>query len=568
MLGALNTQRAELLIHTLIAQGVSYFCLAPGSRSTPLMLAVTALPSSQWCIHFDERGLGFHALGIAKGRKSPVAVIVTSGTAVANLFPAVAEAFASRVPLILLSADRPPELRDCGANQTIDQIKIFGSFVHFYCDLPLSDSLCPHSYLASTLALAARHAKKGPVHINCMIREPFFANTPTPPPAALGPYYEKSQLIPSEESLIRWAQKLSTKTSGVILLGSEAIAGAYQGILSLAEHLGWPIFSDILSGGRQLPPHPLHIPYHTLFLQNSPDLQVEAILHLGNRFTSKTLSHWLSQQTQAEYFQVLHHDSRQDPLLQVSYHIECEENSFACALLPYLPPPRTYPWAWIQKSCIIQQAVNDYFSTQKAFSALSILHSLQNQNTVFLSNSMTIRNADLLLYPPQGPIQAEANRGASGIDGNIATAIGLAQGLGKPIVAIVGDLATLHDLNSLALAKNASVLFVIINNQGGGIFSFLPIQEKTEIFETCVATAHSYDFANAASLFHIPYFSADSQASWQQAWEKAPFPAHSCIIECKLSRQEEVFHHQHFYSYIQEALCSSIKPLPTAALNQ
>ncbi|MBS0627119.1 MAG: 2-succinyl-5-enolpyruvyl-6-hydroxy-3-cyclohexene-1-carboxylic-acid synthase, partial [Verrucomicrobia bacterium] len=397
-IASITLQRAHLIIDTLYELGVKYFCLAPGSRSTPLALALSRLPKECKCVHFDERGLGFHALGFAKASKTPVVIIVTTGTAVANLFPAIAEASLSRVPLILLSADRPSELRDCGANQTMDQAGLFKSFTRFDIDLPLSDPLAPNSYLLSTLSYAvfrSLHGPSGPVQINCMIREPSFP-LKTPLFEAFSPcLYEPTLSIPPLSSFKKWATLLTSYHKGIILLGADAIDDDVHPILSLAEKLGWPIFSDILSGGRQIGDHPYHIEHSDILIKTLPSTKIECVLHIGNNIVSKTLTSWLNNQD-IPTFLVTDHPFRQDPNSNVSYRMQCKPDLFCKTIISCLAEKRSL-WAFFIKNQadLIKEKLSSFFFDNKEFSEPFIAYFFKNCPYLFLSNSMPIRDADL-----------------------------------------------------------------------------------------------------------------------------------------------------------------------------
>ncbi|MBM3198823.1 MAG: 2-succinyl-5-enolpyruvyl-6-hydroxy-3-cyclohexene-1-carboxylic-acid synthase, partial [Chlamydiae bacterium] len=449
-------RRSYIIVQTLLHQGVSHFCLAPGSRSSPLAEAIYTLAKDSCLVHFDERGLGFYALGLAKASKKPVALLVTSGTAVANLLPAVVEASLSRVPLLLLTADRPFELRDCGANQTIEQTSIFSSYIHWKSDLPLSDLAISDACLQATFSYAlwtAQKAPPGPVQINCMIREPLVSTTK--PSFTLPPLcrYETVETLPSKESLVHWTRSLSSKQRGIILLGSDAIEGDPTPILELSARLKWPIFSDVLSGGRAIGPHPLHVQYPDLLLRSFPSLRIDAVLQLGDRLVSKTLTTWLRSQESLSYYLASTSPSQQDPDRLATHRIGCSGLSLAKAMIPLLSSAQeTSPWLqfWEKSSLHVASFLSAFFAEQTAFTEPFIAHSLEQGSSLFLSNSMPIRDAEFFLFPTKKLVSIFANRGASGIDGNIATACGLAKGLGKPLIAVLGDMASLHDINSLA----------------------------------------------------------------------------------------------------------------------
>lgn len=568
-LGTFNLHRARLLIDSLKKQGVRYFCVAPGSRSSPIACVIGTLPAEERCVHFDERGLGFHALGFAKASKSPVAILVTSGTAVANLLPAVIEAFLSHVPLIIISADRPPELRDCGANQTIDQVNLFGSFTKLAIDLAFSDACTSDSYLTSSIAYGvyqAVHDSKGPVQINCMIREPLLSKEENKP-LATSCHYAKTEIVPSLSALQSWAGLLSSYTKGVIILGSDAIQEEFNSLLILAERLGWPIFSDILSGGRSIGDHPFHVEHPDLILKTFPDKKVDVILHIGSRLTSKTMSQWIKKQTDLAYFLVASHSQRQDPDHLVTHRMQSSTSFFCKNISSLLQKEKDPSWAlsWKELAISIKKDLAKFFKSNQDLSEPALIYSLAKSSHLFFSNSMPIRDADLFLFPEKGLPFVHANRGASGIDGNIATAIGLASALKQqtPLIAVLGDLAALHDLNSLALWQKSStpIFFLIINNQGGGIFSFLPVSEKKEIFEELIATKHSYNFDLIAETFSLPFYPVTSWNQWQSTWSEVNAEQKSCIIECRTDRTENVAHHEKIYEQVKKTLCSPINPL-------
>ncbi len=570
-LAPFNVERAKLVIDTLYQQGIHHFCIAPGSRSTPLALAIADHPKANAFTHFDERGLGFYALGLAKSLSAPVAVLVTTGTAVANLLPAIMEAHLSRIPLLILSADRPPELRDCGSNQTADQVKIFTAFTRWEVDLAFSDPLASNEYMLSTLSYAVDRCSKnpaGPVQVNCMIREPFIHLDTLPEKHYTSCFYEPSSQSPCLESFKIWGKLLSQEKKGVILLGSDALKNEdLDSFLLLAEALDWPIFSDIISGGRQIGDHPCHIEYFELILKSIPDMQVNTVLQIGNRFVSKHLQTWIQNQLLDSYFLVVDHPFRQDPLHKVSRRMECNTDLFCKSILNWISPSKTH-WTslWKSLSLKVKQIIQTHFLESNEFTEPSIFSFLSKINPSFhlyLSSSMPVRDADLLFYPEEGSCSIFCNRGASGIDGNIATAAGHAKGLQKPLVAIVGDLAALHDLSSFSLIYRSEtpIILVLINNQGGGIFSFLPVAEKKEQFEEFIATSHDYSFAAIAQTFSLPYTKVNSLEEWDKAWSQTQT---SCLIEYCTQRASNVIHHKNLYNKVSENLCSFMKSLEIA----
>jgi 2-succinyl-5-enolpyruvyl-6-hydroxy-3-cyclohexene-1-carboxylate synthase len=574
-LGSFTAKRCGLIIDTLYNQGITDICLAPGSRSTPLALAAAEHGKIRPSIHFDERSLGFYALGIAKATRRAVALLVTTGTAVANLFPAVMEAHLSGIPLLLLTADRPPELRDCGANQTADHVNFFGPYTRWDLDLAISDPLASDSYLTSSVAHAVAQATQspsGPVQLNCSIREPFLSNHSSFQ-TKTSPIYEPKQSMPSEESLDLWAHLLSQSSKGLIVLGSDALLEKdISFFLDFANKLGWPIFSDIISGGRRIGNHPYHIEHFELLLKVFPDLQIDTLLQIGSRMVSKPLLQWIDRQKDLLYLLVADHPFRQDPLHKVSRRMECSTKDLCLHLGKRLSKAKnSLACKWKELSTQIKEEISLHFLEDATFSEVQIFHTLEpftSSFPIYLSSSRPVRDADLLFFPKAGSCEIFCNRGASGIDGNVATAIGLSKGIQKPLIALLGDLAALHDLSSFLLTDKTPfpIIFIVINNQGGGIFSFLPVQEKKELFETFIATSHHYDFEPIAKMSSLDYFKVDSLDDFKARFGRAVSSSKSCIIECKTNRSMNVFYHQQLLDKVRLCLCSSTnlsEPLQT-----
>lgn len=551
-----NDHWASLIIDHLVKQGIDYFCISPGSRSTPLTLALAHHLHAHASIHFDERGTAFQALGYAKATGKPAAIITTSGTAVGNLFPAIMEASLSFTPLVVLTADRPPELRDNGANQTLDQVKLFGNYVRFAVDLPCPSSSLSEDYLASTIAQLAfmtRYAPKGPVHLNCMFREPLTTGAETARCSSSAPRYDGSEASPSDMTIARWAEELSSYEKGVILLGSMPHDACHRSIEELSQKLGWPIFPDIFSGYRT---GKLAIAHYDLILKSSPDLPVDAVLLLGDRFVSKTLSEWLKQASLKRCFQVIDSPLRSDPAHLVTDRLQCNPETFSHRLLPYLEKSSSsWQHFWSEQDEKVEELIKEEFSSYETITEPSLFYLLQEvigkKTALFLGNSMPVRDANLfLLKEEMGPIFG--NRGVSGIDGNIATSVGLAGGLKMPLISVIGDLAALHDLNSLALMKKAlyPVILIVVNNRGGGIFSFFPaLAKKEDILEEFFATSHDLSFEKAAELFNLPYQKILSPHKLKDFFQKEI--KSSCIIEIETDRKENFLLHEKLYQKVK-----------------
>ncbi|MBU6446741.1 MAG: 2-succinyl-5-enolpyruvyl-6-hydroxy-3-cyclohexene-1-carboxylic-acid synthase, partial [Verrucomicrobia bacterium] len=472
------------MIDALVQQGVVHFCMAPGSRSTPLVSAAVCHPKAKTHVHYDERGLGFLALGLAKGCQKPVAVIVTSGTAVGNLLPAIMEAHHSHTPLILLTADRPHELRDCSANQTCDQVKIFQSFVRWQTDCPTE---MDEPFFRSLLAQAYFASMKnppGPVHVNCPFREPLYK-------ADLRTIEGKPMELVFPRHAI--ASYRTAHARGAILVGRLPMQGDIHPILRLAKRLQWPVLADVLSNARCTPTEE-QMRYFDYNDKPRPDF----VLHFGERMTSKKVLQWLTKM-RPEIVHVSPRPELQDPERILTGRVQSDIHEFCEGFESGFDP--TWFSSWRDE----EPAFEETGSWTEAHAMRKIGQILPPGFGIFLGNGMPIRDADHFLFPSE-PRSFFANRGLSGIDGNIATLAGLAEEM--PMLGIIGDQAALYDLNSLPLLKKAKhpAILLISNNFGGGIFHHLPIAASPH-FEQFWANAHDMHFAKAASMFDLPYMS-------------------------------------------------------------
>ena len=553
---------SERLIEHLFLQGVETFCVAPGSRSSPLALAVARHPLAQHQIHYDERGLAFYALGRAKAARKPVALLVTSGTAVGNILPAVMEASYDHVPLILLTADRPAELRECGANQTVDQVKLFAPYVRYAADLPLSDAAFPSRSLASLLAHAvylSQFPSPGPVHLNCMLREPFSLQPLDAEEPIFPPCWEKPLLCLPHKTVEKWAAECARIQRGLVLVGALPHDTETKSLLTLAEKCGWPIFPDILSQLRTTQ-HTHVISYFDVLIKAEYTQPVEAVLHIGGRTLSKATAAWLQQQKLAFYLHISSYPERIDPYMLLTHRLHASLPDAIQQLSATLPQRAIDP-SWV---CFWKEASEKIHTELPSLLAepsepgiiRQIAQHASEQMGLFLANSMPIRDAEMFLPPMEIPFYFFGNRGVSGIDGNIATAIGILHSLHRPMIALLGDLSFLHDINSLALLAKAPqpLCLIVINNGGGGIFSFLPVSKEKEHFEKFVATAHNYTLGSAAALFDIPYQKIDTLAVLESALQKFKKNKQPLLLEITTDRKENHILHEQIVKKIKQAL--------------
>lgn len=506
-----NSAWAHAIIDQLILQNVRDFCIAPGSRSTPLALAAARHPKAAVHVHFDERGLGFFALGLSLASRLPTALIATSGTAVGNLLPSAMEAYHSQIPLVFLTADRPPESHDCGANQTADQIGIFSRFALWQTDLPCPDSHLVEEFARSQIAYAIFQASRGgPVHLNCRFREPLFS-FPEPQKFGTSQSFFSPELSPTPSCVEHFETRLNQAKRGVIVIGRMSAFADLSAIAAFAKRLRWPIFADILSQMRTYPEPEESIRYFDYAVQSDPAPQPDFIVHFGGPILSQSLLRWIKR-ANAPVFHISQYPCRIDPLHCLPTRIWADPELF-CRAVSASSKEEAWLSEWKQIDRQIDGRLEEHFAAPHPFSEADLMRTLRDCIpagwSAFFANSMPIRDAAQFFFPPS--IDAIfANRGVSGIDGQIATAAGIAKKLNRPMLAVLGDQSCLHDLNSLALLRSLNTPFVLVasNNFGGGIFSHLPVSKEPEHFETLFSASHPFCFEGAARMFNLPYRSA------------------------------------------------------------
>ena len=581
--GTAHTNRfwADLLIEELLRAGAGLFCLAPGSRSTPLVAAVAENPRAEHIMHFDERGTAFYALGFARATRRPAVWITTSGTAVANGFPAVVEASVDGVPMVLLTADRPPELRDTGANQTIDQVKLFGSYVRWSVDLPPPDAGVNPAMVLTTVDQAVYRSRRipaGPVHINAMFREPL---APEPDRAEAVPQqefirayrdearpysrYAASTITPQLEELRALWAELKGVRHGLVVAGRLDTPAQADSVRWLADRLGWPLLPDIGSHLRLGGASPGAVHFYDLLLASErfcSEHQPEAVIVFGSRPTSKRLGQFLARCRPSINIVVRENPSRFDPYHQVTHVYESDVVGFCAQLLVNAAGETEAEAGWMtdwamasdRTGAIIEEALGGDLSEPQV--ARTISSEIPEASGLFLASSMPVRDADTFAAVHGKLPFVAANRGASGIDGTVATAAGFAHGLGSTTTLIIGDLALLHDLNSLSLVAQAphAVIIVVINNNGGGIFHFLPIARHEDVFETFFGTPHGYTFEHAARMFGIGYDRATTVRELEHLYRKALDRGMPHLLEVKTDRESNVALHRRIEGVVAEAL--------------
>ncbi len=490
-----------LAVDRLIEHGVDHFFIAPGSRSTPMVSAIVRHASAKKYLGIDERSVGFMALGYGKRAHKPGVVVVTSGTAVSNLYPAITEAFMSSVPLLIITADRPFELRDCGANQTIYQSGMFAHHVVKSYDLAPPNPNVPRESIMAIFEQALRAtmgAKKGPVHLNLQLREPLAncahdgeVSWPTTPLSERMPVAVQPCSMRVDESL---PSVFSGK--GFIVVGELLPGRGQDGILQLANCVGWPIFADISSNLR-LTNHENVIAHYDLKLLNAEFVAALSSFTTVVKFGSRVVSTRLWQM-----IETLPPSSRCISLDDTTDRID-QTGRFAHVFIGDLPLflAELNSRVTSQKStCVLPEtAFEDAISSalevttlNEAYVAAHLVAQIAEPVNLFLSSGMPIRDVDQFARAKDIPIDVFVNRGASGIDGIMSTTAGLAVADQKPTIVLIGDVAFLHDTNGLMMLKHSQqpVLIVVVNNGGGGIFHFLPIAEETDVITPFLDSPH------------------------------------------------------------------------------
>ena len=573
-----NQAWADVLIDELVRLGACGFVLSPGSRSTPLALAVARHPDARQALHFDERGAAFLALGWAKAAGRPAVLVCTSGSAAANYWPAVVEASSGRTPLVILTADRPPELQRCGANQTIDQDRIYGSFTRAAFTLPCASANCPVEALRGTLDRVyqqAVHPPAGPVHVNCMFREPLDPGDELPPyrfaGAADGTPEPRTRWTLPRLELIEQDQhwllnRLGEVRRGLLLVGELHDPGERDAVRELAGTLRWPVFPDIASGLHigAMPPVVAHFDALLVSRRFMDQFNPDFILHVGGNFVSKRLLERVSRRS-CTVVQVCPHPMELDPGRAVERRFEADIDTFCrwlSAVARHFPLP-AWPLPFDTLNAAAAAELDTWCAARNMPTevgvARAVSRALPADATLFLGNSMPVRDADMYAAHDGPGAWVEVNRGASGIDGNIATAAGLALGSQRPVAVVLGDLAALHDLNSLALLRSITTpfLLVVVNNDGGGIFSFLPIAAHREFFESHFAVPHGLEFREAAQMFGLAYQTPGSARELDELCAAALRRGGTTVLEVRTQRERNLAEHHELKERLA-AVCDRI----------
>ncbi|MDE0845286.1 MAG: 2-succinyl-5-enolpyruvyl-6-hydroxy-3-cyclohexene-1-carboxylic-acid synthase [Actinomycetota bacterium] len=544
----------------LLNQGLTDILVSPGSRSTALAISAQKTIGLKVMVHLDERSAGFWALGIAKASNRPVVLICTSGTAAANYLPAVAEAHFSEIPLIVITADRPPELQDRGAGQTINQSGIYGAHVRWSCELPIANDVAPE-WFQSTAARSlqiATGSRPGPVHLNWPLREPLEPINQASPKVSSKPIMLTRHASVINPQALEVLQNVANHENGLLLAGpmskdlSEAVA-------SFCSKTGWPLLAEPLSQlRRQLPGVNVISNYDHLLRTPWVERHVPtAVVRIGQPMTSKPLRLWLEQH-------------RPQHLLIGDGVAWTDASTTATALLDTSPEilgqvsgtGGSQDWGkkWVAADNTARVAINEVLDAGpllEASIAREFGRSLPDMTVLYVSNSMPVRDIDSFFEANSSNLTCFGNRGASGIDGLISSAAGVAS-TGRTTTLFIGDLAFIHDISGLLAASqhNIDLTIVVSNNNGGGIFSFLPIAKNLDAqnFEKLFTTPQKHSVEDLSKAVQADYNAISSLSELRAALRRSTKGLR--IIEVMVDRDANLEqHHQITSSVITATDC-------------
>ena len=541
--------------------GIEHVCVSPGSRNTPLIAGFAAEPRiRKWPI-LDERSAGFFGIGVARATGGPVALICTSGSAAAEYHPAVVEARQSDVPLLVFTADRPPELRNVGAAQTIDQIELYGSSPVLFVDVPPPDgsTTARHGVELAMQVVAAAQAAPGPVHVNLPFREPLLEAGRVAPsePVVPPPDPEPDSFVLGEV-----AGRLNGRR-GLIIVGRSSDPSLPAAVEGLAHAAGAPVLADPLSGLRFGDPGDLVLGCGDALAAAGvlDEFVADYVIRLGHIPTSKPIWTWLERNPQIP--QILAGTGGKDATRSATELLPHSSYSAATALARAIDTPAPAEWAesWLELDRVASRAISEElerlpFPNEPAVARVVVDHA-PRQASLTVGSSMPIRDVDTFGGKARRQLRLFGNRGTNGIDG-VASAAAGAAAAGTQSIALIGDVSMFHDLNTLGTVAQLglAVTYVVVNNDGGGIFYFLPQARPglldPAIFEAYVGTPHGTDFVAVARALGIAAERIETAADLAAALQKEPTGPRLYEINTDRSANLEV--HRSLAAAVQTAL--------------
>jgi 2-succinyl-5-enolpyruvyl-6-hydroxy-3-cyclohexene-1-carboxylate synthase len=563
-----NTAFARAFVDELARAGVTDACLAPGSRSTPVALALADEDRIRLHVHVDERSAAFFALGAARATGRPTAVLTTSGTASANLHPAVLEAHHGRVPMLLCTADRPPELRDTGAGQTVDQRGLFGDAVRWFFDPgPPEDRDDAAAFWRGTTSRAIAETlgpPAGPVHLNLPFREPLVPTgaplVDAPGRADGSPWTRVSRALrdPDEPTVARVVDMVRANPRGVLAIGWGGDVMP-ETALRFADAAGWPVLPDTLSNARV----PATISMYDALLRSEQvavRLRPDVVIRAGAPLTSKTAARWLGLGGRQV---LLDPDGAWlDPQRGADDAVRCEPDLLLRAVADALAghePRREWVEEWRdlerRARVVVDDLLDGWEDPFEGRIARDLVAAAPEDAVVAVASSMPVRDVESFAAPRRG-VSFLANRGVNGIDGFTSTVLGAAAVSDHPVLALMGDLCFLHDTNGLlgSVDRGVDAVLVVVDNDGGGIFSFLPQADRPDHFETLFGTPHGVDLAALTAVHGIPCIEVEKASALESAITDALRAGGVRVVLVRTNRADNVARHREVLATVAAAV--------------
>ncbi len=556
------------MVASLVQAGVENVVVSPGSRSTPLAYAVASTKEVNMYRQVDERSAAFFALGLAKATAKPVVLLCTSGTAAANYFPAIVEASYARVPLIVLTADRPHELREVGAPQAINQLNLYGSHVKWNVDFPLADGADPtlpliERHLARAVAIATS-APFGPVHINVPFREPLLIDLQNELPTVTFKHSSMGQLTPTLANQQELSSILQLTKRGFIIIGELALGTDLSIVWEFVRQLKWPVLVESLSNMRASVPEDC-LPYIVTTydaIMKSEDfkalVQPDTVLRIGAQPVSKFIMQFITK-SQPNAYVIIDEDPMFRDATGVSTHfIHATIGQWLTQLaINDTALEETYLAKWQNANELASISIEQYSEVEKDEGAIvsRLLKMIPDGSDIFVSSSMPVRDIDTFLLATLKDLRIFANRGTNGIDGVVSTAMGFSQGNKRKTYLLIGDLAFLHDVNGLIASRyqKCNLTILVMNNDGGGIFSYLPQSTVEDHYEDLFGTPTALEFRDIAHMYEMDYVRVETISELSEKFStKQHHPLR--LVEIFTDRTENVNAHRALWNRINAEL--------------
>ncbi|WP_340003217.1 2-succinyl-5-enolpyruvyl-6-hydroxy-3-cyclohexene-1-carboxylic-acid synthase [Oceanobacillus sp. FSL K6-0127] len=571
------TRYTANVVDEIVKSGVIDVVISPGSRSTPLALTFTEHPDIKEWVIVDERSAAFFAMGIAKQLDRPVALVCTSGTAAANYFPAIVEAYYSRVPLIVLTADRPHELRDVGAPQAIEQLKLYGDYPKWFHEMALPEAT-PNmlSYARNKAARAvymANEGNPGPVHLNFPFREPLtpdfsLENIWENPDATdemqtVNTFMDGEKRL-SEQQIEQLVQKLANGKKGLIVCGPQTDKRFAQVITELALKWRLPVLADPLSQVRAGSHEKDHvIEAYDAFLRNKTireQLEPDYIIRFGAMPVSKAYLFYVKEHAHVKQYIVEGSSGYREPAGNRTEFIFADP-VMLCRAIQATSSINEVELSWLNRWQEMNQISKKHLLSGKESQVTEgeavrgLCEVIPDQSTLYVGNSMAIRDVDTFFMTTPKQVQVLANRGANGIDGVVSSGVGAAA-TGRTVTLLIGDLSFFHDMNGLLAAKHykLNITILLVNNNGGGIFSFLPQSNDKRHFEALFGTPVNIEFKKAIEMYGGEYMQAMTEDHLKELLAASYLHEGLSVIEIKTDRTENVTWHREKWNAIEKEI--------------